>query len=227
MILRTLVNTRLILQSGNGGYWLMIDYNNNVSCSGTITNGATSYMYAGGLRIGANDANTIYNETRVGINFLTGTSLADYKERMTINTAGRVGISNTNPQSMLHLGTCEFRLAAPVVHRGGFGTCVPRAWSGHTQVPDLQPDGGARHLARRRHHSPRSSGPEPATVGATRSHQARGNRDQNSHNKCPPPTRKISQGKCTPHKTRKCKHNRLSVIRPMDVSDLAQMVPSI
>jgi hypothetical protein len=34
---------------------------------------------------------------------------------MTITQAGRVGISNTNPQSMLHLGNCEVINSAPVI----------------------------------------------------------------------------------------------------------------
>jgi hypothetical protein len=35
-------------------------------------------------------------------------------ERMRITNGGRVGISNTNPQAMLHLGNCEVINSAPV-----------------------------------------------------------------------------------------------------------------
>ncbi len=45
MILRTLTNTNLILQSGSGGHGLKIDTANNISCSGTIT--ATSLSGSG------------------------------------------------------------------------------------------------------------------------------------------------------------------------------------
>jgi hypothetical protein len=41
-----------------------------------------------------------------------------------------------------------------VVHRGGFGTCVPGAWSGHTHQP---PDGGARYPTQSTARGPRSS----------------------------------------------------------------------
>ena len=45
MILRTLANTNLILQSGSGGYGLKIDTANNISCSGTLS--ATSFSGSG------------------------------------------------------------------------------------------------------------------------------------------------------------------------------------
>jgi hypothetical protein len=79
----------------------LLDVNGNIKCTGTITNGANSYMYAGGLRINGNDPNTLYNETRVlgitalnSINFITGTTLANYATRMSINTSGNVLINN-------------------------------------------------------------------------------------------------------------------------------------
>jgi hypothetical protein len=34
---------------------------------------------------------------------------------MTITQAGRIGVANTNPQSMLHLGNCEVFGSAPVI----------------------------------------------------------------------------------------------------------------
>ncbi len=40
----------------------LLDVNGNMRCTGTITNGANSYMYAGGLRINGNDPNTLYND---------------------------------------------------------------------------------------------------------------------------------------------------------------------
>jgi hypothetical protein len=36
-----------------------IDNDGNVTCKGNITNGSSSYIYAGGLRIGGNDPNTL------------------------------------------------------------------------------------------------------------------------------------------------------------------------
>jgi hypothetical protein len=97
----------------------------------------------------------------------------------------------------------QVRLAAPAVHWGGFGT-----WSGPTQVPDLQPDRGARQLARRSRHSPRSSGPEPATVDATRS-----NRDQAPLSSGHHLPKDISRQMANPQETR-VQHTRLSAIRP-------------
>jgi hypothetical protein len=65
MVLRSI--NRLILQSGSGGYGVLIDTSNNVNMKG----------------------------------------------KLIVN--GRVGISNTNPQSMLHLGNCEVFGSAPVI----------------------------------------------------------------------------------------------------------------
>jgi len=114
MILRSINN--LLLQSGPGACALKIDtgnnvsINNNLTTSGTITNGSSSYLFAGGLRIGGFDGNTLYNGTNtIGItalnkiNLLTGTSLANYATRMTVDTNGNVGINNTNPQYKLHI----------------------------------------------------------------------------------------------------------------------------
>ena len=52
MILRTLTNTNLILQSGSGGHGLKIDSANNISCSGNINVGvATNYSTATKMNI--------------------------------------------------------------------------------------------------------------------------------------------------------------------------------
>ena len=40
---------------------LKLDNSGNITCSGSITNGSGSYMYAGGLRLGGFDTNTLYN----------------------------------------------------------------------------------------------------------------------------------------------------------------------
>ncbi len=54
----------------------------------------------GGLRLGGFDGNTLYNSDKVlgfttlnNINFNTGTSLANYTTRMTIDTTGNVGLT--------------------------------------------------------------------------------------------------------------------------------------
>lgn len=58
-------------------------------------------MFAGGLRIGGFDGNTLYNSTNpIGItalnniNLLTGTSLANYAIRLSVDTNGVVNIGN-------------------------------------------------------------------------------------------------------------------------------------
>jgi hypothetical protein len=48
MVLRSI--NRLIVQSGSGGYGILIETSNNVSCSGNLTTGATSHVFGGGLR---------------------------------------------------------------------------------------------------------------------------------------------------------------------------------
>ncbi len=53
MVLRSL--NRLILQSGGGGYGILIDAANNVTCTGQSSNGSNSNIYAGGLRLGGFD----------------------------------------------------------------------------------------------------------------------------------------------------------------------------
>ena len=83
--------------------------NGNVTCSGNFTNGSSSYIYAGGLRIGGFDTgNTLYNGTNTlgitalnNITFNTGTSLANYTTRMTINSAGNTTIMVIYPLAMV------------------------------------------------------------------------------------------------------------------------------
>ena len=50
---------------GTGGGRFSIDNSGNVSCKGNFTNGSNNYIFAGGLRIGGFDGNTLYNDTRV------------------------------------------------------------------------------------------------------------------------------------------------------------------
>ena len=95
--------------------------NGNVTCTGQISNGSNSYIYAGGLRIGGHDTgNTIWQNTgNLGISANTGNNILFHigngLERMRINNSGRIGVANTNPQSMLHLGNCEVINSAPVI----------------------------------------------------------------------------------------------------------------
>jgi hypothetical protein len=109
MVIRSLY--RLILQSGGGGYGILIDAANNVTCTGQISNGSNSYIYAGGLRLGGFDTgNTIWQNTRnLGISANTGNNIIFYigngSERMRINSAGDVGIGITNPNCKLYINT--------------------------------------------------------------------------------------------------------------------------
>jgi hypothetical protein len=82
---------------GTAGGRFKIDNDVNVTCKGTLTNGSNSYIYAGGLRLGVMDGNTLYNDSRVlvittlnHIYFNIGISLSNYATRMTINTSGNV-----------------------------------------------------------------------------------------------------------------------------------------
>ena len=100
MVLRSI--NRLILQSGSGGYGILIDASNNVFCTGQFSNGSSSYLYAGGLRIGGHDTgNTIWQNTgNLGISANTGNniifSIGNSGEKMRINSSGNVGIQNTS-----------------------------------------------------------------------------------------------------------------------------------
>jgi len=111
MVIRSI--NRLILQSGGGGYGILIDAANNVTCTGQFSNGSNSYIYAGGLRIGGHDTgNTIWQNTgNLGISANTGNNIVFYigngSERMRINSAGNVGIQNTSPWVDLNLGNVD------------------------------------------------------------------------------------------------------------------------
>jgi hypothetical protein len=76
--------------------------NNNYNCS------ILTYDHNGG---GFNDGLSI--NAWDGISFCTGANTR--AERMRINNSGRIGVANTNPQSMLHLGNCEVINSAPVI----------------------------------------------------------------------------------------------------------------
>ena len=92
----------------------LLDVNGNIKCTGTFTNGSSSYMYAGGLRLGGYDPdNTIYNvgknigitvDNGYKINFTIWSGVSNTK--MTINAAG-VGIYNTSPWAPLCIGDCS------------------------------------------------------------------------------------------------------------------------
>ncbi len=55
-------------------------------------------------------------------------------ERMRTTRTGRIGVANTNPQSMLHLGNCEVLNSAPVIVFGKNvnGTGFRNAFMGYT-----------------------------------------------------------------------------------------------
>jgi len=91
-------------------------FNSSLTCAGDISSGSSSYICAGGLRIGGWDGNTLYNDTRAfgitklnNIYFSTGTSLANYRNRLVIDTVGNVGINNTSPwvDFFLKFGRCK------------------------------------------------------------------------------------------------------------------------
>jgi hypothetical protein len=75
----------------------------DLTVTGSITSGSTNNCFLGGLRINGSDTgNTLYNGTNsIGITALnsvhisTGTSLANYAQRLTVNTSGNVNITNS------------------------------------------------------------------------------------------------------------------------------------
>ena len=159
----------MILQSGGGGYGILIDSANNVSLSGTLTakntiingyvsihNGSgvaasSNYMQSGSLTIGATNANYGGNfytgaawtgnntaglllecqdnteiavhdsSTRVaslmyyegGSNKITIGRNMGWGEISNLVLNGRVGIGNTDPLAMLHLGNCTVANSSP------------------------------------------------------------------------------------------------------------------
>jgi hypothetical protein len=79
------------------------------------------YSDLGGIRINGGDlGNSIFKTAATGDMGLTvnnGNILFNVNgaERMRINNSGRVGISNTNPQSMLHLGNSDVAGSNPAI----------------------------------------------------------------------------------------------------------------
>jgi hypothetical protein len=118
----------------------LLDVNGNIKCTGTITNGSNSYIYAGGLRLGGFDTgNTLWqNSGNLGISANTGNNITfaigNGGEKMRVSSVGRVGISNSDPQSMLHLGNCTVANSAPVIVFGKNvnGTGYRNAFMGYT-----------------------------------------------------------------------------------------------
>ena len=84
--------------------------NGNVTCAGSFTNGATSYIYAGGLRLGGFDTgNTIWQDTGdLGISANTGNNIkfaiGNGSEKMRIKSDGNVGIGTNNPTNIFQVG---------------------------------------------------------------------------------------------------------------------------
>ena len=76
--------------------------NNNYNCS-ILTYDHNGGGFNDGLSINAFD----------GISFCTGSDVR--AERMRITNGGRIGISNTNPQSMLHLGNSDVAGSNPAI----------------------------------------------------------------------------------------------------------------
>jgi hypothetical protein len=98
---------------------MTIDGSGNVSCTGSITNSSTSYINAGGLRIGGFDTgNSIWQNTgNLGISANTGSAITfaigNGFEKMRVHTNGYVGISFTTPSYPLHVGTSAATSSVP------------------------------------------------------------------------------------------------------------------
>ncbi len=96
---------------------------NNYNCS-ILTYDHDANGFCDGLSINGWD----------GISFCTGSNTRS--ERMKITSAGRVGIANVTPQSMLHLGNCIVVNSAPVIVFGKNvnGTSFRNAFMGYTDT---------------------------------------------------------------------------------------------
>ena len=136
MVLRSL--NRLILQSGGGGYGILIDTSNKVFVNSGILNinaaewssgGSKGLIFRSGYDVPNNNNYncSILTYDHLGDGFCDGLSINGWDgisfctgantraERMRITNGGRIGVANTNPQSMLHLGNCEVINSAPVI----------------------------------------------------------------------------------------------------------------
>ena len=97
--------------NGTGTDILQISNAGNITCSGSFTNGSTSYMYAGGLRLcGYDTGNAIWQDTGdLGISANTGNNIkfgiGNGGEKMRIKSNGYVGIGTTDPKSLLTINT--------------------------------------------------------------------------------------------------------------------------
>jgi hypothetical protein len=90
-----------------------------ITNTGTITNSSTSYINAGGLRLGGFDTgNSIWQNTgNLGISANTGSAITfaigNGSEKMRVHTNGYVGISFTTPSYPLHVGTSAATSSVP------------------------------------------------------------------------------------------------------------------
>ena len=74
----------------------------NITTTGSITNGSSSYIYAGGLRIGGFDGNTIYQSGNVGITVNSGSiiSLNMFGGNGTIMSINNTSVSVSQPTTI-------------------------------------------------------------------------------------------------------------------------------
>jgi hypothetical protein len=98
---------------------MTLDYLGNLVTTGDITTGSDKYLYAGGLRIGGWDGNTLYSGNKdIGITFNSGYKFTinslGVGELVRVNNTG-MGFGNTNPKSYMHLGNCDIAGASPVL----------------------------------------------------------------------------------------------------------------
>ena len=119
---RFIVNSSGNVGIGSSAPANKLDVAGNVSCTGNITNGSGSYIYAGGLRIGGFDGNTIYQSGNIGIT-------ADWPSTISFNMWGGSGtiMSIYNSGVMInypttinsHVNTTGYISAGSSVSSGG------------------------------------------------------------------------------------------------------------